>query len=222
MPIDEPEASIEEELAWTKATMLAEEEAKARPAKKVVPHVKFFDAYMCFQRGEWEGISEELRRRYVMILRRAANARTFSTDEVRKNALAVLEALGLPAESEKNQKAARKEPLTEKEKENIARSRRKLVDRQKRIIVEKIERNEMTTQMHCLVDPGPYQEQAVAELVREDKILIILDEMIQIERGRPPYDGSPRRSKRVVRLGFPMNHAGDLSKLEPSEDDDLI
>lgn len=227
MPIEGWTDEDQEELEETKRQMKEEEEArKTRKSKRVVQHVKFFDAFMCFQRGQWNDIDDDLRRRYIMILRRAANANTFSTDEVRKNALAVLEAVNVPAVSEKRLRALRKQPLTEKEKENVAKSRRKLVDRQKRLLVEKIKANELT-QMAAIVDPGPYQIQAFEELSREGKIVVIEDEEIPITKGRAPYDGSPRRNRRVVRLGLPLDTNAPVEPAQAPQpatetDEDLI
>ena len=80
--------------------------------------------------------------------------------------------------------------------------------------------------MFGMVDPGPYQLQAIDELVAEGRVVLIDDETLPITRGRPPYDGSPRRSKRVMRLGLPMdtNARPEPAQASPaaSQEEDLI
>lgn len=168
--------------------------------------VRAYDALMCYKKGEWNNISDEMRKRYVMILRRSACKGTFASKETREQATATLNALGIPLESEKKQRAANKEPLTEKELANIAKSRRKLVDRQKRLILERLNllhAGGMTT----VPEPGPYQRQAIEELVEAGEVVLIREDDVQLLRGAKPRDGSPRRKRHIVMLGLPYDEA---------------
>lgn len=211
----EPNYELTDEDREACAAEQYEEEHELVPRRNRKPHVKFFDAYICYQKGEWGMIPEELRKQYVMILRRSAAENTFSTSATRDNARAILSALGIPLESEKTQKARAREiagPLPPEVNEWVERSRRKLVDRQKRLMVEKIEKSVYTGFVSVLT-PGPYQEQAIKELVEEGKATLLADEMVQIEKGRPPVDGSGRRKRRVVRIGAPL--AADVAPAVP-------
>lgn len=193
-----------------------------RPFKKHYPRVKFYDAYMCWKNGEWEFLNEEQRRHYVMILRRSAGVGSFSNDETKRLAKETLEAMGLPLESEKDQRAKRgKQVLSEQQLANLEKSRRKLVDRQKRLLAQKLAAA-VDTRMAVVVEPGPYQQQAIDELVAEGGAVLVADDMVPITVGRVPADGSPRRSRRVVRVGCVLPVEADEAPPAATDDEDLI
>lgn len=214
-PDDEPGYQMTEEdrliCEQEKQEMIDAEERERAISRKPYSHLKFGDAVLCYQNGEWESIPEKMRRHYIMLLRRSANPNTFSVKETRELAASILSALAIPLEGEKKQKKlARSGEMPAVVNEWLEKSRRKLVDRQKRLILERF-RSIQAGGMITVANPGPYQEQAIDEMVKAGDVVFIRDDTVKHTKGALPRDGSPRRSKRVVFLGLPFDREASLA-----------
>lgn len=194
-----------EELEQTRREMLEDEE-RAPSQKRTIPSIKFSDVKSCYEKGEWGTISDEMRTLYVRLLRRCANSATFASVETQETARSILSALGLPLESERAQKLKNSEPLPPVVAGWVAKSRRKLVDRQKKLMLERL--NKLLAEgITTITEPGPYQEQAIAELIESGEVVLIRDSDVQLRTGAMPQGETKRRKRRVVMIGLPFNEA---------------